>query len=165
MTSVPPAGSPRKDLAGRVTIAQLMAVRRLLEVTAAGEAARHRSDDHLAELRAVEFDPHESAAPAIHSASQDFHLVMLRATGNPLLEAIAVPLFQVQMARFGRRPAPDGFWTCVADDHAELYDLIAGRDVDGAIDAMARHLDHLATSYAQIERLARPGRTTAPSPA
>ena len=141
--------------AERVTVEQLMATRHLLEVPAAGEAALHRTDEHLEDLRRAEFDPQRASGPETYSANQDFHLVLLRATGNPLLEVITAPLFRVLSTRFGRDHAPDGFWACVADDHAELHDLVAARDADGAVTAMRRHLDHLTGAYRQMDRLSR----------
>ncbi len=141
--------------AERVTVEQLMTTRHLLEVPAAGEAARHRTDEHLEDLRRAEFDPERSSGPETYSANQDFHLVLLRATGNPLLEVVTAPLFRVLSTRFGRDHAPDGFWSCVADDHAELHDLVAARDADGAVEAMRRHLGHLTGAYRQMDRLSR----------
>jgi len=141
--------------AERVTVGQLMALRHLLEVPAAGEAARHRTAEQLEDLRRAEFDPAVAVGEATYAANQDFHLVLLRATGNPLLEVITAPLFRVLATRFGRDLAPDGFWSCVADDHAELHDLVAARDADGAVTAMRRHLDHLTGAYQQMDRLTR----------
>ena len=141
--------------AERVTVAQLMATRHILEVPAAGEAALHRTDEHLDDLRRAEFDPATAVGEATYAANQDFHLVLLRATGNPLLEVITAPLFRVLGTRFGRDHAPDGFWACVADDHAELHDLVAAQDADGASAAMQRHLGHLTGAYQQMDRLPR----------
>ncbi|SDF89818.1 FadR/GntR family transcriptional regulator [Klenkia brasiliensis] len=141
--------------AERVTVGQLMSLRHLLEVPAAGEAARNRTDEQLDDLRRAEFDPSVESGDATYAANQDFHLVLLRATGNPLLEVITAPLFRVLATRFGRDHAPDGFWACVADDHAELHDLVAARDAEGAVAAMRRHLDHLTGAYQQMDRLSR----------
>ena len=139
--------------AERVTVDQLMTTRHLLEVPAAGQAALSRSADHLDQLRLAEFDPATASGPDTFSANQDFHLVLLRATGNPLLEVITAPLFRVLSTRFGREHAPDGFWACVADDHAELYDLVAAQDAEGAATAMERHLGHLSGAYEQMDLL------------
>lgn len=141
--------------AERVTVDQLMTTRHLLEVPAAGEAALHRTEEHLEDLRRAEFDPERSTGPETYSANQDFHLVLLRATGNPLLEVVTAPLFRVLSTRFGRDHAPDGFWACVADDHAELHDLVAAREAAGAVEAMRRHLGHLTGAYRQMDRLSR----------
>jgi GntR family transcriptional regulator, transcriptional repressor for pyruvate dehydrogenase complex len=142
--------------ADAVTVEQLMTARRILEVPVAGAAAQQRTAEHLDRLRAAQFDPSGAEGPETYAANQAFHLVLLRAADNPLLEVVTAPLFRVLSHRFGRDRAPDGFWQEVADDHAELFQRVESGDADGARDAMRRHLDHLTAAYVRMDRLRTP---------
>ncbi|MBF6352313.1 FadR family transcriptional regulator [Nocardia flavorosea] len=136
-----------------VTVDQLMEVRNLMEVPAAGIAAFRRTEEHLAELRAAIFDPDGVQGPQTFAKNQQFHLVLLRATGNPLLELITAPVFRVLSTRFGRDAAPGGFWQCVDHDHRAILEVVTAGDSMAAIDLMRRHLDHLGDSYRRMDRL------------
>ncbi|MEV5651396.1 FadR/GntR family transcriptional regulator [Nocardia sp. NPDC052254] len=138
-----------------VTVDQLMEVRNLMEVPAAGIAAFRRTEEHLAELRAAIFDPDSLQGQDTYAKNQEFHLVLLRATGNPLLELITAPVFRVLSTRFGRDHAPGGFWQCVDHDHRAILEVVAAGDSMAAIDLMRRHLDHLGDSYRHMDRLRR----------
>ncbi len=139
--------------ADAVTVEQLMTARHILEVPVAGAAAQLRTAEHLERLRAAQFDPAGAEGPETYAANQEFHLVLLSAADNPLLEVVTAPLFRVLSHRFGRDRAPDGFWTQVAEDHAERLARVASRDAAGAEDAMRRHLDHLTAAYVRMDRL------------
>ncbi|KQU28774.1 FadR/GntR family transcriptional regulator [Rhodococcus sp. Leaf233] len=136
-----------------VTVDQLMEVRNLMEVPAAGIAAFRRTDEHLEQLNATIFDPNEVQGPETFAKNQEFHLVLLRAAHNPLLELITAPVFRVLSGRFGRDHAPEGFWQCVDSDHRGLLDVVEAGDSMAAMDLMRKHLDHLGDSYRQMDRL------------
>ena len=138
-----------------VTVDQLMEVRQILEVPAAGVAAHRRSETHLDELREAIFDPSEAVGPETYARNQEFHLVLLRAADNPLLEVITAPVFRVLSSRFGRERAPAGFWQCVDADHRTVLRVVEDGDSMAAMAAMRRHLDHLGDAYVQMDRLAR----------
>jgi GntR family transcriptional repressor for pyruvate dehydrogenase complex len=138
-----------------VSVDQLMEVRQVLEVPAAGIAAHRRSEAQLDELRQAIFDPGEAAGPETYAQNQEFHLVLLRAAANPLLEVITAPVFRVLSSRFGRDRAPAGFWQCVDADHRVLLRLVEEGDSMAAMAAMRRHLDHLDDAYMQMDRLHR----------
>jgi GntR family transcriptional regulator, transcriptional repressor for pyruvate dehydrogenase complex len=138
-----------------VTVDQLMEVRQMLEVPTAGVAAYRRSEAHLDQLRAALFDPSEAMGPETYARNQEFHLVLLRAADNPLLEVITAPVFRVLSSRFGRDRAPDGFWECVDADHRAVLRVVEAGDSLAAMTAMRRHLDHLGDAYVQMDRLAR----------
>jgi GntR family transcriptional regulator, transcriptional repressor for pyruvate dehydrogenase complex len=138
-----------------VTVDQLMEVRQMLEVPAAGVAAHRRSQTHLDELREAIFDPSEAVGPETFARNQEFHLVLLRAADNPLLEVITAPVFRVLSSRFGRERAPAGFWQCVDADHRAVLRVVEAGDSLAAMTAMRRHLDHLGDAYVQMDRLAR----------
>lgn len=136
-----------------VTVDQLMEVRNLMEVPAAGIAAFRRTEVHLEQLHASIFVPDGTQGPDTYKKNQEFHLVLLRAAQNPLLELITAPVFRVLSSRFGRDHAPDGFWQCVDHDHRAILDVVEAGDSMAAMDLMRKHLDHLGDSYRQMDRL------------
>jgi GntR family transcriptional repressor for pyruvate dehydrogenase complex len=138
-----------------VSVDQLMEVRQILEVPSAGIAAHRRSAEHLEELRRAIFDPSEALGPETYAHNQEFHLVLLRAAGNPLLEVITAPVFRVLYSRFGRERAPAGFWQCVDADHRALLRIVEEGDSMAAMAAMRRHLDHLGDAYLRMDLLGR----------
>jgi DNA-binding FadR family transcriptional regulator len=138
-----------------VTVDQLREVRQMLEVPAAGVAAHRRSEAHLHGLREAIFDPSEATGPETYARNQAFHLVLLQAADNPLLEVITAPVFRVLSSRFGRDRAPAGFWQCVDADHRAVLRVVEDGDSLAAMTAMRRHLDHLGDAYVQMDRLAR----------
>jgi GntR family transcriptional repressor for pyruvate dehydrogenase complex len=138
-----------------VSVDQLIDVRQMLEVPAAGIAAYRRTDDHLDALRRSIFDPSGAQGPETYAHNQEFHLVLLRAAGNPLLEVITIPIFRVLSSRFGRDRAPGGFWQCVDADHRALLARVEDGDSMGTMGAMRRHLDHLGDAYTRMDRLHR----------
>ncbi|MEV0111445.1 FadR/GntR family transcriptional regulator [Nocardia sp. NPDC050799] len=136
-----------------VSVDQLMEVRNLMEVPAAGMAAFRRTPDQLEQLEAVMFEPDGTQGPETYAANQEFHLILLRAASNPLLELITAPVFRVLSGRFGRDNTPHGFWECVDDDHRAILSVVRDGDSMAAMDLMRRHLDNLRESYRQMDRL------------
>lgn len=133
-----------------VSVDQLMDVRQLTEVPAAGKAAYHRSAAQLAELKAAIFDPSDAAT---YVRNQEFHLVILQAADNPLLELVTAPVFRVLSSRFARDKAPQDFWTCVDEDHRLILEAIEAQDSMAAMILMRRHLDHLGDAYMAMDLL------------
>lgn len=135
-----------------VTVDQLMQVRHFLEVPAAGRAAEG-ADPHLVdELSGALYDPSTTAGPDTFTHNQRFHLLLLEAVGNPVVQLIAVPMFNVLGTRFGRDRAPNGFWRTVDADHRHLLQAVAAGDPEAARRLMAEHLDHLGEAYRRMDR-------------
>lgn len=138
--------------ADSVSVESLIEVRFMLEVPAAGlAAARHREED-LEALQGTIFDPTGTDLDAMFTANRAFHLNLLRATGNPVLEAVAAPIFGVVYERFVRRQAPESFWSRVDHDHRDILDRVRAGDVAGAEEAQRGHLGDLRPTYEQIDR-------------
>ncbi|MFI6322003.1 FadR/GntR family transcriptional regulator [Nonomuraea sp. NPDC050556] len=132
----------------QITVDQLLEIRDLLEVPATGLAAVRRSEADLDELRGTLFDvPGER-----YEQNKRFHAVLLRASGNPLLEVVARPIFQVLDERFLRERAPGTFWNDVDRDHREILALVEAGDEAGAREAAHAHLGHLRGTYLAIEK-------------
>lgn len=138
--------------ADSLSVESLIEVRFLLEVPAAGLAAARHAEDDLEALRRSLFDPEATDLEAMFSANRDFHLNLLRATGNPVLEAVAAPIFGVVYERFVRRNAPGTFWTQVDHDHRDILDRVRAGDVAGAEEAQRAHLGDIRPTYQQIDR-------------
>lgn len=134
------------------SVKDLLEVRALLEVPAAGIAARRRTRAQLDALRATMFDPRDVDIQSIFTSNRNFHGVLLASAGNPALEAVTQPVFRVLQDRFHREKASSRFWTRVDRDHREILDCVESKDVEGAEQAQAAHLDHLRSTYTRIDR-------------
>ncbi|WP_067508018.1 FadR/GntR family transcriptional regulator [Actinoplanes sp. TFC3] len=131
-----------------VGFADLLQLRRALEVPAAGLAAEHRSDSHLIELRGALFDPHLDELSTMMHAHAAFHSIMASATGNPLFELVTRPLYTVTYGEEVVEALPAGYWTRIDADHREMLTCIRNRDAEQALVASRRHLDYIASANA-----------------
>ncbi len=134
------------------SVANLLEVRVLLEVPTAGLAAARRTPEQLEALRAALFDPGEIEREDIYTANRRFHKVLLEAANNPLLDAVTAPVFSVLESGFARNEAPDGFWVRVDRDHRDILACVEAGDSLGAERAQREHLEHLRTTYSQIDK-------------
>lgn len=134
-----------------VSVQSLLEVRLMLEVPAAGLAARRRNEEHLANLDGQLFDPSGADPDVMFGHNRDFHLGLLRAADNPVLEAVAAPIFGVVYDRFVRREAPADFWREVDDDHRDILDRVRAGDESGAQEAQRAHLQDLGPTYERID--------------
>jgi len=136
--------------AQEVSVDQLMDVRQLTEVPASGKAAHLRSETQLTNLRSSIDDPWGAAS---YEANQEFHLIILRAASNPMLELVTAPVFRVLGVRFARDRAHEAFWTSSDHDHREILAAIEARDSMTAMNLMRRHLDRLGDAYKAMDLL------------
>ena len=131
--------------AAEIGMADLLELRRALEVPAAGLAAARRTDEHLRDIRATLFDPALDEVAVMIRAHGDFHAAVAKATANPLFELVTRPLYQVTFGTGLIEAAPDGYWQQIDADHREMLALIEANDPQGATDAARRHLDFVAS--------------------
>ncbi|MFI9559605.1 FadR/GntR family transcriptional regulator [Nonomuraea endophytica] len=141
----------------QLTVDQFLEIRDLLEVPAAGFAALRRTPEDLAALRATLFDPGAASPEEMYEPNKRFHALLLGACGNPLLEVVARPVFQVLDERFLRSRAPGRFWHDVDRDHREILARVEAGDEPGAREAQHAHLARLRGTYLAIDRNATPG--------
>jgi GntR family transcriptional repressor for pyruvate dehydrogenase complex len=127
-----------------VGLADLLELRRALEVPAAGLAAVRRTDSHLTELRGALFDPVIDDVDTMLAAHSVFHRAVAKATGNPLFELVGTPLYQASYGEEVIGGLPDGYWNQIDADHRMLLDCLAGQDAEGATRIAAQHLDYIA---------------------
>ena len=127
-----------------IGLADLLELRRALEVPAAGLAALRREEVHLTELRGSLFDPEIDDFDTMLAAHSVFHRVMAKATGNPLFELVGQPIYQVTYGEEVIGGLPPGYWARIDADHRAILDCVAGRDADGATRTAAAHLEYIA---------------------
>lgn len=144
------------------TVNDLIEVRQMLEVPAAGLAAERRTEEQLADLRSSLFDPRYADGASLFPSTKGFHTVLLEAAGNPMLTAVTAPIFMVLQERFARELAADTFWRQVDKDHRTILSLLEAQDADGARKAQAEHLTRLHDTYVAIDREAGQEGSTVP---
>ncbi|WP_229071366.1 FadR/GntR family transcriptional regulator [Actinoplanes sp. DH11] len=127
-----------------VGFADLLELRRALEVPAAGLAATRRTDGHLTELRGALFDPAIDDFDTMMAAHAAFHRAMSKATGNPLFELVGSPLYQASYGEEVIGSLPEDYWGRIDGDHRRLLGCVLARDAEGATKAAAEHLDYIA---------------------
>lgn len=124
-------------------VEDLFAVRMALEPLAASLAARNRNAAHLAELaRLVDAEREALVAGDDRRGSlvnAEFHLEILRASGNELLFSIMAPM-QSQIQRLFRRTITS-MSQQLSDDHADMLEALQAQDADRATDAARRHVE------------------------
>ena len=128
-----------------VGLADLLELRRALEVPAAGLAAVRRGDDHLVEIRGALFDPAVDDFDTMMTAHAAFHMAVAKATGNPLFELLVRPLYCASYGEDVTGNLPPGYWKQIDADHRSLLDCLSLRDAESATRVAARHLDYIAT--------------------
>ena len=132
-----------------VGLADLLELRRALEVPAAGLAARRRTDANLIELRGAMFDPDLDELETMLAAHAAFHAAIASATGNPLFELVTRPLYHVTYGEEVVESLPGDYWVRIDADHRELLSCVKGGDAAAAMDVGRRHLDYIAEANAR----------------
>ncbi|MFC6929170.1 FadR/GntR family transcriptional regulator [Actinomadura yumaensis] len=116
----------------QVSVDQLLEIRELLEVPAAGLAALRRGEEDLAALRGALFDPAVVDPAESYEPHRHFHTALLNAAGNPLLGVVTEPVFRVLNERFLSEHAPPRFWHRVDTDHRKILRYVEAGDDRGA---------------------------------
>ena len=142
----------------RLSIAELVESRILLETPASGLAARRHTDAQLESMRAALVVP-SSRDPRMDHAR--FHVAILRASSNRMLEVVTKPIFDVMRTRLERDAAPAGFWEQVVIHHRQILAALEKRDERAAERTMYAHLEELASVYTSIDVAYHRDRATA----
>jgi GntR family transcriptional repressor for pyruvate dehydrogenase complex len=154
---------------GAKLLGDYLECRRLLEIEAAGLAARRATGDDLMALSAaldrmtataVEAPGSPSAEERFHEADVAFHRALIQATGNQALGRMTEPVHRALAA--ARRPLarPEHRLERSLPEHREILAAVAARDPDRARDAMRAHLltverylaEYAASSAAALEQ-------------
>lgn len=130
-----------------VTPAQLMEVRLAIEPSAARLATAAGVDDILGLHEALrEADLAEGRPARLLAALVGFHVVVARASGNPIFVAV-MESFRPVMYRAMNKPAQRADWVeSCRNQHEHIVRAIEDGDGDRAEEAMFRHLKGGATS-------------------
>ena len=132
-----------------VGLADLLELRRALEVPAAGLAAVRRTPEHLVEIRGALFDPAVDDFDTMLAAHAAFHMAVAKATGNPLFELVVRPLYHASYGEDLSESLPTGYWAQIDADHRLLLDRLTAQDAESASLAAARHLDYIVAATRQ----------------
>jgi GntR family transcriptional regulator, transcriptional repressor for pyruvate dehydrogenase complex len=141
-------------ITGELTVEELLDARRLLEVPAAGMAARHADDEQIERMRSFIPDASERLTrDELFERNWAFHETVMLASGNRLLHLMGRPIFMILRRRFLGAAATGEFLEHVVCDHEDVVNAIASRDPERAEAAMADHLGNLAPSYRSSDAL------------
>jgi len=132
-----------------VGMADLLELRRALEIPAAGLAARRRTDANLIEMRGAMFDPDLDELETMLAAHAAFHAAVASATGNPLFELVTRPLYHVTYGEEIVEHLPGDYWVRIDADHRELLTCVKSGDAEAAMDVGRRHLDYITAANAR----------------
>lgn len=134
-----------------VGLADLLELRRALEVPAAGLAAIRRTDANLIELRGAMFDPDLDELDTMLAAHAAFHAAIASATGNPLFELVTRPLYHVSYGEEIVENLPGDYWVRIDADHRELLGCVKAGEADSAMAIGRRHLDYIMEATAPTD--------------
>ena len=126
-----------------IGFADLLELRRALEIPAASLAAARRTEENLVQLRAALFDPERDDLDRMLAAHAQFHSAVAKATGNPLYELVTRPLYQVSYGEEIMENLPAGYWQQIDADHRDLLACVTAREPDAAATVGRRHLDYI----------------------
>ncbi|WP_426955824.1 FadR/GntR family transcriptional regulator [Muricoccus radiodurans] len=134
--------------AGRDGLLALWEAREAIEAKAAGLAALRATPEQV-EAIARPLRMIGLLSPEVLRGTdfnREFHLAILRASGNPLLEEMAADLLSRSQATGFRHLLEVEDWAALQPEHQPILDAIAARDGEAARRAMVRHFDGLRRS-------------------
>ena len=134
-----------------LSVDDFLEIRMILEVPAAGMAAKNRTEEHVQKLFSCmrptgEFVDHGH----LFVGNSLFHSLILEASGNELMRVVASPIFVVLRTQFLRDKADPGFWDKVDCDHLDIAEAIKRRDSKIAEELMRQHLGNLRLMYEKV---------------
>lgn len=130
-----------------IDLSDLVEIRQLIEPFAASlAAARHESGPSL-ELRHLQTP---ASSPQRDDMNWAWHRAVLRLSGNPLLPALATPVYEALTTRFDRSKGRRGHFSRIEKEHAEITSLIEAGDARGAESAMRDHLQVVHLTYLDL---------------
>ena len=125
-----------------VRLADVAAVRLPLETAIATEAARRRTEEHLARLEEAQTalaDPRGTLEAHV-KADLEFHSVLAEASGNPLFGIVLTPiqelLIETRRRTLGRHGA-----AVAHEHHGRILEAVRAGDAEAAGRAMREHME------------------------
>ncbi|MEE8600531.1 FadR/GntR family transcriptional regulator [Euzebya tangerina] len=138
--------------AGEIPRAALLEARTMFEPSAAGLAARRRTPMQLDDLTAQIFDPEGDPHDLIVQRTRGFHLSLLEAAGNPVMQLLAGPVYEVLGTVYIEKASSPDFWGRVDREHRSILAAVRSGDAEAAEAAMRDHLGDLRDLYRELER-------------
>ena len=127
---------------GEVRLADVAAVRLPLETAIATEAARRRTEEHLARLEEAQTalaDPRGTLEAHV-KADLEFHAVLAEASGNPLFGIVLTPI-QELMIETRRRTLGRHGAAVAHEHHGRILEAVRAGDAEAAGRAMREHME------------------------
>jgi GntR family transcriptional regulator, transcriptional repressor for pyruvate dehydrogenase complex len=151
------------EISGDATVLDLLAIRRILEASAAEQAAARITEEQLDELErcveAMNHDPQRgdgSVEQVVSQADVRFHSIIGEASGNPALAALVDTLnSRTLQARVWRGYAQVGVFASTLAEHAAILSALRDRDPSRAFAHAAAHIASVE-AFIREERAARP---------
>jgi GntR family transcriptional repressor for pyruvate dehydrogenase complex len=134
-----------------VTLPELLEARELLEVPAARLAARRRRETDVDRLRAT-IPARVGGADEEYTYNEEFHEIVLEASGNTLLLIAAQPIFAVLQTNLSRSVLPQRFYAAVHEQHRTISGAIESGNARAAEREMREHLSFLRLFYEKAWR-------------
>ncbi|WP_154674392.1 GntR family transcriptional regulator [Nakamurella lactea] len=130
-------------------------LRLILETHAARRAAENLDEVTEAALREA-FDALELATAGgddlvYWSSDRAFHRVLVEACGNHRLSEIVEGLRDSILVKGATSSGRTRSLQTITDDHREIFEAVVGRDPDGAVTAMRKHLEQTARQLLKSE--------------
>lgn len=136
-----------------LSVEEFLEARQVLEIPAARLAAQKVGAGLVAQLEQLVPLGMERLRPEeVFRVNRLFHLTIVGASGNRLLQLMAEPVFSVMQTRFARDRADAGFWSDVEHDHRRIVETLRSGDAFATEAAMAEHLGRLSPLYTTIDR-------------
>ena len=134
-----------------LSVDDLREAREVLEVAAAWFAATRRGDDELQDLEASLASQADIDLGREFKGHQQFHVILVRAAQNRLIEVLALAVFRVLRDRRNDAEAPRSVWETIASDHRDIFAAVVDRDADAAGLLMRGHIARVDAMTAPFE--------------
>lgn len=136
-----------------VSLEELLEARALLEVPAARLAAERRREADVERLKAaIPSEPLRLTPQSQFAFNEEFHSVLIEASGNLLLLIAAQPIFTVLQTNLARSTLGRRFHRAVNDHHLAIAAAVEAGDARAAESEMASHLAFLRPFYEKAWR-------------
>lgn len=145
--------SPVMRSQGNLNMHHMVEVRQALEPAVAGLAAQRRDDESLAIMKACidEMRRNIDDGREYIRADLEFHLALVRATGNPALETLVSTIQDIMAATQREVGRVRTIARTSLAYHTEIYDAIEAGNAAAAENAMLRHLGDVASKIEVLE--------------
>ena len=124
------------------TLESLMEVRRVLEIQVVRLAAERATHNNIQKLESILDNMRKTVhdTDAFSKWDLEFHLVLARASGNPLFGILIEPLTEALFELIWTGSSAPGAAEEACEFHRQILDLIKNKQAEQAAEAMRKHL-------------------------